>query len=97
MAFFPKMPSSRLGHTQTVAFDDSAPVQNPFGPETWQVRLVANEPCHFRIGDGQQTATVADIYLPPNTIEYVIVSPGNRISAIKATEYAGTLWITETS
>jgi hypothetical protein len=50
-----------------------------------------------------QTATTADTYLPANTIEYVIVSPGQRISAIKAatnglvTATAGTLWVTEMS
>ena len=103
MSFFPKQPSSRAGATQTVAFNASVAIADAFGPETWQIRLVADAACCYRIGDGTQTATVADSFLPANTIEYVIVSPGQRISAIKAatdglvTATAGTLWITEMS
>ncbi len=103
MSFFPKQPSSRAGATQTIAFDASVAITNAFGPETWQLRLVADAACCYRIGDGAQTATPADIFLPANAIEYVIVSPGQRISAIKAatdglvTATAGTLWVTEMS
>jgi hypothetical protein len=103
MSFFPKQPSSRNGVTQTIAFDASVAITNAFGSGTYQLRLVANSGCCYRIGDGAQTATNADAYLPANTIEYVIVSPGQRISAIKAatnglvTATAGTLWITEMS
>ena len=103
MSFFPKQPSSRAGATQIIAFDASVAITNAFGPETWQLRLVADSACCYRIGDGAQTATAADIFLPANTIEYVIVSPGQRIAAIKAatdglvTATAGTLWITEMS
>ena len=103
MSFFPKHPSSRVGGTQTIAFDASAAIANVFGPETYQLRLVADSACCFRVGDGAQTATTADPYLPANTVEYVIVNPGQRISAIKATTNglvtatAGTLWVTEMS
>lgn len=101
MSFFPKQNASRVGITQTIAYDSSVPITNAFGMETYQIRLVANSACCYRIGDGEQTATTADTYLPPNTIEYVIVSPGQRIAAIKAatnglvTATAGTLWVTE--
>ena len=84
MSFFPKQPSSRNGATQTIAFDASVAITNAFGSEIYQLRLVADSGCCYRIGDGAQTATAADTYLPANTIEYVIVSPGQRISAIKA-------------
>jgi hypothetical protein len=103
MSFFPKQPSSRTGLTQTIAFDASAAIANAFGPETYQLRLVADSACCYRIGDGAQTATIADMFLPANTIEHVIVSPGQRMSAIKAatnglvTASAGTLWVTEMS
>jgi hypothetical protein len=103
MSFFPKHPSSRVGGTQTIAFDASAAIANVFGPETYQLRLVADSACCYRVGDGAQTATTADTYLPANAIEYVIVSPGQSISAIKAatnglvTATAGTLWVTEMS
>jgi hypothetical protein len=103
MSFFPKHPSSRAGITQTIAYDGSGAIANAFGLETYQLRLVADSACCYRIGDGAQTATTADTYLPANTIDYVIVSPGQRISAIKAatnglvTATAGTLWVTEMS
>lgn len=101
MSFFPKQPSSRNGTTQTIAFNASTAITNVFGPETYQLRLVADSACCYRIGNGTQTATTADPFLPANTIEYVIVSPGQTISAIMAatnglvTATAGTLWVTE--
>src|SRR3954465_5111839 len=103
MSFFPKHHASRVGATQTIAYDSSVAIANAFGPETFQLRLVAASACCYRIGDGAQTATTADAYLPANVIEYVIVSPGQRISAIKAatnglvTATAGTLSVTEMS
>jgi hypothetical protein len=103
MSFFPKQSSSRVGTTQAIAYDASVAIATAFGSETYQLRLVANSACCYRIGDGAQTATTADPFLPANTIEYVIVSPGQRISAIKAatngtvTATAGTLWVTELS
>jgi hypothetical protein len=103
MSFFPKHPASRVGITQTIAYDASVAIANVFGPETYQIRLVADSACCYRIGDGAQTATTADTFLPANTIDHVIVSPGQSISAIKAasnglvTATAGTLWVTEMS
>lgn len=103
MSFFPKHPASRLGVAQTIAYDSSVGASNAFGTETYQLRLVANSACCYRIGDGAQTATTTDTYLPANVVEYVIVSPGQRIAAIKAatnglvTATAGTLWVTEMS
>lgn len=103
MSFFPKNPASRVGGSQAIAYDSNVGITNAFSAGTYQLRLVANSACHYRIGDGVQTATTADPFLPANTIEYVIVSPGQRISAIKAatngliTATAGTLWVTEMS
>jgi len=103
MSFFPKQPSSRVGITQTIAFDASVGAAGKFGAETFQLRLAANSACCYRIGDGTQTATTADIFLPANTVEFVTVTPGQNIAAIKAatnglvTATAGTLWVTELS
>lgn len=103
MSFFPKQPASRTARTQAIAYNASTAIASPFGSETFQVRLAANSACCYRIGDGPQTATVADVFLPANTVEYVTVNPGQSISAIAAatnglvTSTAGTLWITEMS
>lgn len=103
MSFFPKQPASRIATTQTIAFNVSTAIANKFGSETYQVRLAANSACCYRIGDGAQTATTADVFLPANTVEHVTVNPGQSISAIAAatnglvTSTAGTLWVTEMS
>ena len=95
--------ASRNSTVQTIAYDSSAVATNPFGAQTRQLRLVANSACHYAIGDGAQTATTANPFLPANWVEYVSVQPGQSIAAIKAatnglvTATAGTLWVTETT
>jgi uncharacterized Zn-binding protein involved in type VI secretion len=97
--------SSRVETTQTIAYDSTTAVTNAFGTETYQLRLVANSACHFHIYNvgGTATATTGDPYLPANWETYVMVSPGQKISAVKAatngltTATAGTLWVTELS
>ena len=93
--------SARNSTTQVIAYDGSVAVTNAFGEQTRQLRLVADSACHYKIGDGAQTAAVTDPFLPANQVEYVTVTAGQRISAIKAatnglvTATAGTLWVTE--
>jgi hypothetical protein len=94
--------SSRNATTQAVAYTgSSAAIGSPFGSETFQVRLAANSACHYKIGDGAQTATTADPFLPANFEEYVTVAPGQSLAAIRAasnglvTATSGTLWVTE--
>ena len=94
--------ASRHGTTQTIAYTgSSAAVANAFGAQTYQVRVVANSACHIKIGDGAQTATTSDPFLPASIAEYVTVTPGQRIAAIRAatdglvTATSGTLWVTE--
>lgn len=103
MVFFEKQHSSRNGTTQTIGYDGNTAITNPFDAETYQIRLSANSACHYAIGDGAQTASTSSPFLPANTVEYVTVIPGQRISAIKAATAglvaatAGTLWVTELS
>src|SRR5690349_3934041 len=101
----PPLGSARVGTTQTIAYDSSTAVTNPFGAYTTQIKIVSNSACHYHIYDttGTATATTSDPYLPANWIEYVTVVPGQKISAIKAatnglvTATAGTLWVTESA
>jgi hypothetical protein len=100
MSFFHKHHASRVGITQTIAYDSSVAATNAFGVETYQLRLVADSACCYRIGDGAQTATNADTYLPANAIEYVIVTPGQRSPYQGCDQWpgdatAGTLWVDE--
>jgi hypothetical protein len=96
-----------LGHgrvltVQTVAYTAaSAQAANPFGPQTYQVRLCANSACHYKVGSGTIAATTSDVFLPANWVEYVMVNPGESIAAIEAatnglvTATPGTLNVTE--
>ena len=67
------------------------------------VGLVVGLTVHVRIGDGAQTTTTADPFLPANWEAYFAVTPGQRIAAIRAstgglvTATDGTLWVTEMS
>lgn len=95
--------AGRIGTTQTIAYDATVPITNPFGPQTYQLLLVSNSACHYHIYDvgGTATATTADPYLPASWLHSITVTPGQKIAAIKAatnglvTATAGTLWVTE--
>lgn len=96
--------TARNGTTQAVAYTGtSAAASNAFGAQTYQVRVVSDSACHYAIGDGAQTSTTDFPFLPANTVEYVTVTPGQRIAAIRAatgglvTATSGTLWVTELS
>lgn len=107
--FYSKQPSSRQGTVQVVAYTGTAAaLTNPFGAETYQIRLSANSACHYLISGGNgASATAATVsnasFLPANWIEYVTVSPGQALSVIEAatgglvTATAGTLNVTELS
>lgn len=92
----------RVSATQALAYTGtSAQVANPFGVQTYQIRVTSTSACYIRIGDGTLTAAATDIYLPANVIDYFIVTPGQSIAAIQAptnglvTGTAGTLNVAE--
>lgn len=105
MAFLEKQSSSRNGVTQAVAYTGTAAtIANAFGSETWQIKICANSACHYVISEAASVvaATVTNgALLPANWIEYVTVSPGQKLSVIQAatnglvTATAGTLLVTE--
>lgn len=105
-SFLDKQPSSRQGITQVASLSTaSASLTNAFGTETWQVRVSADFPCNYSIGDGTQTASTTSPFLPANWVEFVTVSPGQRAAAIKAaveglvstSTGAASFWLTELS
>lgn len=91
----------RWSTTTSVAYDSSVSMTAAFGAQTYAIRLCATSACHVAIGDGAQTATSNSPFLPANWVDEVIVTPGQRIAAIKSptnglvTSTAGTLWVTE--
>lgn len=93
-----KAPSSRPGTTQTITTGAaSATLTNPFGNETFQVRLSTTAACHYRVVEAAGgTAVAGDALLPANWVEYITVTPGQKIAAIQDTA-AGVLTVTEMS
>ena len=78
--------SGRLGTTQVVTYTQtSTAIGSVFGTQTYQIRCVANSACHVQIGDGAQTATTSlSPFLPANVVDYFTVTPGQQLSAIRA-------------
>ena len=93
-----KQPSSRPGTSQDITTGaTSATLTNAFGAETFQVRLSATAACRYRVVEAAGgTAVAADTLLPANVVEYVTVTPGQKIAAIQETA-AGKLNVTEMS
>ena len=100
MAAFPKHGASRQGVTQALAVGaTSVQLTNKFGTETWQIRLASTTGCYFLITENAApvAATAANgSYLPPNWVDYIIVTPGETLTVIEASA-AGTLTVTEMS
>lgn len=79
------MHQHRFGVTQTLACTaTSAALANAFGTQTYRLRVCASTSCHIRIGEGTPVATAADPLLPPNSAEYLTVTPGQKVAAIRA-------------
>jgi len=93
--------ASRFSTCQQVAYTGTSASSNAFGVTTYMIRVVANSACHIKVGDGTQTAATTDPFLPANWVEYIIVTPGQKIGAIQAssagliTATAGSLNVTE--
>ena len=84
----------RPGTTQKVSVvTSSVAVTNPFGGQTYVVRIVSATACHYRIG-GSPVAVITDSLLPANVIEYIRVNPGEKIAFIRVTG-DGTAIVTE--
>lgn len=106
-AQFEKQGSSRQGTTQAVAYTGTAAaITNAFGAQTYQIRLAANSACHYLVSEAANVvaATVTNgSFLPNNWVEYITVSPGQKISVIRGatdglvTATSGTLLVTEMS
>src|SRR5260370_39813471 len=79
-----------LGHGRVLAVQavpytaSSAQATNPFGPQTFQIRIVANSDCHVKVGSGSLTATTSDPLLPAGSIGSLMVSRRGRVAAGRA-------------
>lgn len=84
---YPVNPSSKFStvNNVSVATTSTAAASSAFGTQTYQIRVSAPAACFIKVGDGTPTAAATDAYLPANWIEYIKVTPGQKISAFSAT------------
>lgn len=84
----------RFGTVQNVAYTGTAgTITNAVGLGTMRVRLLSTTDCYIQINKAP-TATTSDVYLPGLSAEYVIVNPGEKVSALQVSA-GGTLNVTE--
>lgn len=67
-----------------------------FGARTFEIRVVSTTACHINIGSNPTAAATDNngIYLPANVVEYLHVTPGQRLAVIQDTA-GGTLCVAE--
>jgi hypothetical protein len=87
------MKRQRLGTTQAIsATTASAAVSNAFGSETFQVRVATSDDVHIAFG-AAPTATTASPLMPAATIDYITVTPGQKMAALAVS--TATVTVTE--
>ena len=67
-----------------VATTSTSAASSAFGAQTFQIRVAASAACFFSI-DKAPTATASDALLVPNRVQFLIVSPGQKISVFSPT------------
>lgn len=75
--------SARMGVTNNVVATSVTSVASAaFGAQTFQIRIAATSAVNYKIGDpaATPTATTSDVLLPQNWVEYVTVTPGQKIA-----------------
>jgi hypothetical protein len=82
------------GTAQEVTTGAASAASSAFGSQTFAIRVSCTVACRIIVGDGTPTALATSAYLPANVIEYIRVSPGQKIAAIQETG-AGKLSVTE--
>lgn len=85
---------ARWGTVQNVTYTGTAAATaSSVSSGVLRVRLLATTDCYVQIGKSP-TATTSDVYLPSLSAEYIIVNPGEKISAVQVAS-GGVLNVTE--
>ena len=84
--FYPVNPSSKNGTVNNVAVatTSTAVSSSAFSSQTYQIRVAATAAYFYKI-DASPTAANTDALLPANWVEYVKVTPGQKISCFSPT------------
>jgi hypothetical protein len=87
-------PVYRLGDHQSVIYTASAgTITNAFSPSTKLVRVLTTSAAYVKVGNSPK-ATSADVYVPADTPQFFMASPGMKVSAVQVSS-SGTLHVTE--
>ena len=98
--------SFRQGASQNLAYataGGASAASSAFGAQTYAIRVTAPGSLSATVGvriavsDGTPTATATSTLLPVNWVEYIVVTPGQKIAAVSNDTVAGTLSVTELS
>jgi len=86
--------TGRLGTHQSAAYTTTAgTITSAVGSQTYKVRIVCTTDAFVKVGDAP-TATASDPLFPANSVEYVTITPGQKVSAVQSAA-GGTLHVTE--
>jgi hypothetical protein len=86
--------TGRLGTHQSAAYTATAgTITNAMGSQTYKVRIVCTTDAFVKVGDAP-TATTSDPLFPANSVAYVTITPGQKVSAVQSSA-GGTLHVTE--
>lgn len=92
--------TGRLGTKQTASYTGTAgTITNVLGSETYRVRVICTTDAYVLNVDGPAFAavtTATGAYLPALQVEYLTVTPGQKVSAIQVST-GGTLEVIEVS
>ena len=86
--------SARLGAAQSFATGTASTASTAFGAQTYQIRICADVATRIRVGDGTPTAVTVDTLLPANWVEYLTVTPGQKLAAVLSSG-TGNMSVTE--
>jgi hypothetical protein len=86
-----------LGTSQVATVTTSSVQMSAFGANTTMIRIsCAQGHCHYAIGASPTANLTTSAMIPPNCVEIVRVSPGQKIAFIKdATITTSTVSVTE--
>lgn len=79
----------------TIATASTAAVSSAFGAQTYRIRIASQFDCYYNVGDSVSSADATDTLLPAGQIEYVTVTPGQKIAIYAGT--TGTVSVRETT
>jgi hypothetical protein len=88
------IPVALWGTMQAVSFDGSVATGNAVATTTKVVRLCATQDCYVLFGASPTAAANTSILLPKGVVEYVEITGGHKVAAIKVAT-AGILNVVE--